>query len=95
MPIQRSDGQSFSKDCTTTTITAITVDDYKSMALVKKLSARGPLRKADGQDGEAITITLKTDMKQLMAINVNGKQCRQSAMEKFQSKDGDNMLDDM
>ena len=38
---------------------------------------------------------MNKDKKQLMVINVNGKQCLQIAMDKFQSKDGDNMLDDM
>ena len=77
------------------TITAITVYEYKSMVLAKDLAARGPLWKADGQDGEAFTITMKKGKKQLMVINVNGKQCLQIALNKFQSKDGDQMLDDM
>jgi len=52
------------------------------MALVKDLAARCPLWKADVQYGEAITITMKKDRKQLMVINVNGKQRLQIALEK-------------
>ena len=83
------------KDSTRAAITAITVDEYKSMALVKDLAARGPLWKAAGQDGETITITMKKGRKQLMLIKVSGKQCLQIAMEKFHTQVGDNMRDDM
>ena len=71
------------KYTTTTSIIAIAVDEYKSTALAKKdLATRGPLWKADGQDGKAITITMNKDRTQVMVINVNGKQCLQIALEK-------------
>ncbi|MFM7984189.1 MAG: hypothetical protein ACKPKO_33190, partial [Candidatus Fonsibacter sp.] len=83
------------EDSTTVAINAITVVEYKSMTQEKDSAASGALWHADGQDREAITITMKNDKKQLVLINVTGKQCLQIAIEKLHNKDGDNKLDDM